>query len=108
MDVHWTISSVLTITDSNKACLLKDDKKFQPGRDWAYVCNGSKNYRPYKVVAKISPVAYCLDTPIHKVFHISVLMKWLGACPPDSLEYNIKPKEVLARGVATWATGASC
>jgi hypothetical protein len=33
-------------------------------------------------------------------------MKWLGARPPDSLEYNIKPKEVLPRGVATWATGA--
>ncbi|KAE8036956.1 hypothetical protein FH972_009587 [Carpinus fangiana] len=68
---------------STNSCFLKDDKNFRPGRDWAYVYRRSKSYGSWKVVAQISSEAYCLDTaPIHKVFHVSVLSKWLGARAP--------------------------
>jgi hypothetical protein len=70
----------LPLIESINSCFLKDDKNFRPGHDGAYVYWRSKSYGPWKVVANISPEAYCLDTaPIHKVFHVSVLSKWLGA-----------------------------
>jgi hypothetical protein len=81
-----------------------------------------KSYGPWKVVAKISPDAYCLDVApialtlqrlarkvvakLKQVFHVSVLRKWIGVRPPYSLEYHIKPRAVLARGAATLAIGA--
>jgi hypothetical protein len=95
----------LPITEDINSCFLKYDQNFRPGRDWAYFFPRFKSYGPWKVVAKISPDAYCLDVapidapPIHKVFHVSVLRKWIGA-------HHIKPRAVLARGAATLAVGA--
>ena len=65
-------------------------------------------YGPFKIVAKVGPVAYRLqllvDAKIHPVFHVSQLKHMHGSLPTESplspqldnsFEWQLEPKAVL-------------
>ena len=58
----------------------------------------SKYVGPYKVIAKVGPVAYRLDIPeglkIHPTFHISLLKWYVGHhASPDPIEVEDEEQE---------------
>lgn len=72
----------------------------------------SKYYGPYRILAKIGPVAYKLELPstsrVHPVFHVSLLKKKIGAkkvvqptlpSTGDDGQFLLKPVAVLQRQI---------
>ncbi|XP_024955833.2 uncharacterized protein LOC112498625 [Citrus sinensis] len=81
--------------------------KLQPYRQHSMVFRGSLKlapqfFGPYKILARVGPVAYRLQLPngsqIHDVFHVSLLKKRVGSVPssptlpPTSGDFTILPQ----------------